>query len=498
MKGTIASVGIGIATVFGAVEASMFNETPLERVETIKNERVEVRQVGNVVETTMPWKGEQGIKIKVDMGEPTLTERLADKRKMEVVTEAVLSNRKEIEQERLNWIVTLNDPGLLQSIVLKAAVASEVIGEGGATPQDVSFLPEDKRVPYIVDKIEELDQQLLSGDGFKIDFLLNEKPDTNIFCQTIEGAENYTWNYQPPLTPEEIAEGAQRPENVVGSYAVYHETLANRRNEEVDRTLYTDEEWRQMTVFDGTHYSELNESTGEIRYFKYGTNYETGKAWHIYRPQVWSLSSSSTKEWAELSFVEKTNQLCVVVPQKFLDEAVYPVRVDPTFGITTEGGTQVSVFGDDAHGSLGTLSEDGTITKITGYFDEGGVSTDAVKMFIGTEDNSALISNGVSEPVAIDGSTATWYDAIFSTEPTPTAANYWLMAIFAQTSPTDHMYFDSGVSGDGQQDINNDYTTVEAVGTGTDRARLYSIYATYTAAGGAEEPGFEWGQVVSR
>jgi hypothetical protein len=62
---------------------------------------------------------------------------------------------------------------------------------------------------------------------FEIEIVLDEKPATNAF--RIEGAEDLDFFYQPELTPEENAEGAFRPENVVGSYAVYHKTKANHR-----------------------------------------------------------------------------------------------------------------------------------------------------------------------------------------------------------------------------------------------------------------------------
>ena len=328
MKGTIASVGIGIATIFGAVDASTLTETPLERVETIKNERVEVKQVGNVVETTMPWKGEQGIKIKVDMGEPTLTERLADKRKMEVVTEVL-------------------------------------------------------------------------NENFKVDFLLNEKPDTNVFCQTIEGAENYDWFYQPPLTPEEIAEGAERPENVVGSYAIYHKTLANQRNELIpytDQQALSGEDLAEMVskgLIESFEYEEEGVGT-TTRYRMVGINFETGKAFHVYRPQVWSLSSSSTKEWAELSF--ENNELCVTVPQKFLDSAEYPVRVDPTFGYTSLGNSQTFLIRTSAANTYNnrigrgdTPDASGSVVRISVGMQVTTLAESSVdcSVFINTEDTGA-------------------------------------------------------------------------------------------------------------
>lgn len=375
---TIASIGIGTAMVFGAVDASALNETPLERVETIKNEVVEVRQVGNVVETSMGWKGEPGIKIKADMGEPTLAERLADKRKKEIVTEVI-------------------------------------------------------------------------GDNMKIDFLLNEKPDTNVFCQPIEGAENYNWYYQPPLTPEEIAEGAERPENVVGSYAVYHKTLANHRMG--------------------------------------GVNYETGKAWHIYRPQVWSLSSSSTKEWAELGFNERTNELCVTVPQDFLDKAEYPVRVDPTFGYTSVGASNeiIATGGNDVYANVVTTpSDSGTVEKLTIY--TGEFSNDPeLKPLLYLSSTGALITNGVGPEKTLNVPSAQWVDFPFtvSSEPSPVASTDHDIGFISNSR--NRLYYDTGSSGDGTHDLTNSYTSPQSISSGNS-THLHSIYATYTADAGGGSP----------
>lgn len=264
-KKTGAGIVAGTSLVFGGVDAAVLKEQPLERVETIADERVEARQIDDRVETTFPWKDQQGLKVVADLGKPSIGERLADKRKKEVITEVV------------NF------------------------GEG----------------------------------GFKVDILLNEKPDTNRFCYTIEGAENYDFFYQPELTPEEIERGEYRPPEIIGSYAVYHKELKNHR-------------------------------VG-------GENYATGKVMHIPRPQVWELNDESTKEWAGLSYDD--GELCVTVRQGFLDEAEYPVRVDPTFGYTSVGGSAFSYIGDTIFGLASTTpASGGTLDSISGYLRNNPIS----------------------------------------------------------------------------------------------------------------------------
>lgn len=298
-KKGIATLGLLGATTFG-VDASVMQETPLELSEVVKNERVEVKQVGNVVETKLPWKGQPGATVKYDMGEPTLPERVADKRKAEVVTEAL-------------------------------------------------------------------------EDGFKIDVLLNEKPDTNVFNFEIEGHEELDFFYQPELTEEEIAEGASRPENVVGSYAVYHKSLKNN-------------------------------------------DYQTGKLYHIYRPLI--VDSDGQEVWGEMNFNEGV--LSVTVPQDFLDKATYPVRVDPTFGYLSLGASDVDICSNnnDRSGMYGvavTLSENGIVDTITAGLKSNG-NPQTIDHFVGIYDKDSagtdshdLVSSGEILDLGVNG-TGAFYD----------------------------------------------------------------------------------------
>lgn len=135
--------------------------------------------------------------------------------------------------------------------------------------------------------------------GFEFEIVLKEKPVSNQIVLDIQ-AQGLRFSYQPPLTQEEIDRGDIRPDNVVGSYAVYHATKKNNR-------------------------------------------YMTGKAFHIYRPIV--EDALGNKSWCSLHIDEYINpkNLTITVPQQFLDEAVYPVTIDPTFGYTTIGVSTMSI-----------------------------------------------------------------------------------------------------------------------------------------------------------
>ncbi|MGV9141445.1 MAG: hypothetical protein ACOC1X_00745, partial [Promethearchaeota archaeon] len=138
--------------------------------------------------------------------------------------------------------------------------------------------------------------------GFEFDFVINEK-NANKYRKIkydLEGIEDLEFYYQEPLDEEmnnescnaTHCEGSYRPENVVGSYAVYHKS-------------------------------------------KKDNEYKTGKLFHIYRPLI--IDANNDTVYGNLSY--KNGQLTVTTPKDFLNNAEYPVRVDPTFGYDTSGGS---------------------------------------------------------------------------------------------------------------------------------------------------------------
>lgn len=311
-----------------------------------------------------------------------------------------------------------------------------------ATPIKVSY---DQGKPTLTEKVKDKrDASVITETvtdfegGFKVDILLDKIPDSNIFCYTIAGAENYDFFYQPPLTAEEIAEGANRPPEIDGSYAVYHKTLANHR-------------------------------IG-------GENYATGKVMHIPRPQVWSLLDVDTKVWADMQY--DNGQLCVTVPQDFLDKAKYPVRVDPTFGYTSIGASGQSHGGAVASGPE-VSPANGTITQITayGYNPYGGsvVLPGAIYSDSSGVPNSLLVENkttGDSVP-----NTLAWYNVPLSLSITA-STSYWLTI-----SASYFIYYMDTVSGyDRRRQTGVFDSTWTNLSTTT--SKRVSVYATYTESGG--------------
>lgn len=162
---------------------------------------------------------------------------------------------------------------------------------------------EGRKIRYVTPEYEIHTYELDPGDigedgGLEFEWVLPQKPSSNVLRATIQTKE-LNFFYQPALTQEEIDEGAERPENVVGSYAVYHKTKGGMNRAD-------------------------------------GMEYKVGKAFHIYRPFAHDANGNGV--WCDLQIDEEKEELTVTVPQEFLDDAVYPVVVDPTFGYTSGGG----------------------------------------------------------------------------------------------------------------------------------------------------------------
>lgn len=201
----------------------------------------------------------------------------------------------------------------------------------------------------------------IDEDTYEFEVVLASKPATNKFDFIVEGMDDFDFFYQPPLTQEEIDSGLHRPENIVGSYAVYHKTKSGHR-------------------------------LGSI-------NYATGKAFHIYRPKA--IDANGAEEWAELKY--QNGVLSVTVPQSFLDSAVYPVVVDPTFGYTSCGGSSAAIAQDASDNALRrgrgfASSASDSVNSIWACLDAAlGSETVDVSVFVNTEDTAADSHNQVAE-----------------------------------------------------------------------------------------------------
>lgn len=298
------------------------------------------------------------------------------------------------------------------------------------------------------DGTQKMEAVPLEDGGMEINIILNSPPTSNVFNFAIDGADNLDFFYQSPLTDQDIKEGVSRPDNVVGSYAVYYKDHAN--------------------------------------HIEGQTNYATGKAYHIFRPLVTDANSATT--WADLSY--ENGVLSVTVPQKFLDAALYPVKVDPTFGNINIGATKLSApTGGTANLVKASPASSGTVTSISSYISDcfGFNSGDDVKIVIWDVGTLAIISNGTGPAVdasTVSCTTGAWDVGTYASSPSVTSGTNYYVGYVVQSSGTIDSWYDTGASATGGEDTTNNFTTPIAIGGGdiTNDTRNYSVYATYTAS----------------
>jgi hypothetical protein len=176
--------------------------------------------------------------------------------------------------------------------------------------KDIEFTGD--KVKFKTPKMDFEFYEVADGDGaYKYVWYLNEKPASNVVNFGIE-TTGLNFFYQPPLTQEyqngyseefkkEIVVSetevkdldgkvlVHRPIDVVGSYAVYHESKG-------------------------------------VMVDKDGKDYKTGQAFMIYRPHL--FDANGKESWGVLSIDAQAGTYSVEIPQEFLDSAIYPVRCE--------------------------------------------------------------------------------------------------------------------------------------------------------------------------
>jgi len=295
--------------------------------------------------------------------------------------------------------------------------------------------------------------------GFEMEVVLSEIPESNVFEFQLEGYENLDFFYQGELTPEEIAEGTERPENIIGSYAVYHKEKRDHR----------------LGV----------------------TNYATGKVYHIYRPKIIAADNSWT--WGELNYSEGV--LSVTVPQEWLASAVYPVRVDPTFGYTTIGasiGTLANVTSDTSNMRGSTASSTaGTVTALyaavyqlsgtnnvdlfAALYEKDSAAVSSHTKRVSVQRNDVLMTSASRwERFATNGETITSTDMILALAANGEDLTAGTVQLPLDTVTSNVQYFESST---GAGSFNTRITEDPWTQSSSPGPTNYSIYAVYCTIG---------------
>jgi len=245
----------------------------------------------------------------------------------------------------------------------------------GVLSKDKKLKFEGEKVKFNTPKISFEMYDYTEGEGgFKFVWYLNEKPTSNKVELDIE-ISGLDFFFQPPLIQEyqngyskkfgkEIIvtetqvkdlEGKvlmERPENVVGSYAVYHQTKGG-----------------------------LNDINGK--------EYKSGKAFHIYRPKL--IDADGKETWGILKI--ENGIYSVEIPQEFLDNAVYPIKSNDTFGYTSAGESSATLNGY-RQGGYYTAPGSGTLDSLSAYLAKSSAGTYNAKAFVNQKDSGGTDLHG--------------------------------------------------------------------------------------------------------
>jgi hypothetical protein len=312
-------------------------------------------------------------------------------------------------------------------------------------------LTEDKQAKKIIWEKAKIQCQFFGVDpcvehpegAYKFEYVLKEKPVSNKLKFTIE-TKGLDFFYQPKLTKEEIDEGAFRPENVVGSYAVYH--------------------------------------NGNPTNWVGGKEYKAGKAFHIFRPKL--IDTNGDWVWADLNIDVKVGIYAITIPQDFLDKAVYPIKSNDTFGYATKGTTGWTASWGDIVGSIFPGAA-GTGISISAVIYEATTSATAkMKYGIYKSDLSFLANSTTAEKVGKVNDTTSTVVLNFVSAPTFTAVNYWLVGWFYAPAGggTWMIPYDTGSANTGGIQAVTYAANFPASWSPTTNTRKHTIYATYTPA----------------
>ena len=248
---------------------------------------------------------------------------------------------------------------------------------------------------------------------------------------------------------EFLADG-NRPDKVVGSYAVYGDKKHHARRA------------------DGTTIA----------------NYATGKVAHIYRPLC--IDADGKKAWGVLNI--SGSELSITIPASFLDTAAFPVTLDPTIGYTTAGGTNqtsddyylFSRFSAPASGDAnpGTLYAYGE--KFGGGTDgTGGAYADNA----GTAASQSKLSS--SDAALTWTTTLGWHSAAITWTGIVASTDYWV----GTYNDRIYYYYDTTGTG-GYEDFEyyqvawTDGTLDDPFGSPSSVGFELSVYLDYTTSGG--------------
>lgn len=160
-----------------------------------------------------------------------------------------------------------------------------------------------------------------------------------------------------------------------------------------------------------------------------------------------------------------------------------------TFGYSTIGGSNIAVASSFIQGCKHTLTEAGTVSKLSVYLQGGGTASQVHRglLYADSAGSPAGLLASSAEVNVAAGATAGFVDFTLTNPPSLSAGNYWLCLWSGTASSGSKVYYDTVTNA--LDFVAAAYSTAGAppdpFGTPTAASRQMSIFATYTPSGSA-------------
>lgn len=284
-----------------------------------------------------------------------------------------------------------------------------------------------------------------ADDNFEWYIILKERPDTNVFTFPIQ-TKGLRFLYQDTLSDIEKADNVIRPDSVIASYDV----------KRLDGRMHN---WNHR---DGT-----------------STEYTTGKFCHIYRLKAWDANGDTV--WVDQFIDTIAYTYSVIVDAKWLQSAILPVIVDPTFGVTSIGASNVNLgayaIGFNQAFQLYTATTGDVVTTMHVYTGTPGQNDRSMSLY-DTATANGIPNNQLFTPTTVTTGSIGWHTATVSWA----LVNGQEYTIVSGGLGNHNYHYDSNadaiLSRDNQEDPLPDPFT-----QGSTRVYEVSMYATFTEAG---------------
>lgn len=313
---------------------------------------------------------------------------------------------------------------------------------------------------------QEIHAYYLKNGNFEIEVILNKKPTSNVISFTLDNYQNLDFFYQPSLADEfKSGYSEEFGKDIVVSDTQVKDLKGNILVERPEKNIYS------YAVYYKDHQDHV---VGQ-------KNYETGKAYHIFRPLIDDSAGNTT--WGKLHI--EGEKLTVTIPQEFLETAIYPVKHASglEFGYSTIGGTSVNSGPTPAGSRYQAPDEGGTITKIT-HYGTGGTNLVAAVYSDNSNDIDALLTQHTG--IVADASPNGWWD-VDVTDYTFTASAFYWICSWGGSSNYNYFY-DAGATNQYRARTSGATfpTWPEPFADNFAANRKKSVYATYTVVGSGE------------